>query len=30
LKFVASQSGVWLATGEEIVDHYLKHGAGKS
>ena len=30
LKFVASQSGVWLATGEEIVDHYLKHGAAKS
>ena len=30
LKFVASQSGVWLATGEEIVEHYLKHGGGKS
>jgi len=26
LKFVASQSGVWLATGEEIVEHYLKQG----
>ena len=30
LKFVASQSGVWLATGEEIIDHYLKQGAAKS
>ncbi|HEY3076468.1 MAG TPA: polysaccharide deacetylase family protein [Burkholderiales bacterium] len=29
LKFVASQSGVWLATGEEIVEQYLKQGGGK-
>jgi allantoinase len=30
LKYVASQAGVWLATGEEIVEHYLKQGGGKS
>jgi peptidoglycan/xylan/chitin deacetylase (PgdA/CDA1 family) len=29
LKFVASQDKVWLATGEEIVDHYLKQGEAK-
>jgi peptidoglycan/xylan/chitin deacetylase (PgdA/CDA1 family) len=29
LKFVASQSGVWLATGEEIIDHYLKQAGGR-
>ena len=28
LKFVASQDKVWLATGEEIVDHYMKQGGG--
>jgi peptidoglycan/xylan/chitin deacetylase (PgdA/CDA1 family) len=27
LKYVTSRPGVWLATGEEIVDHYLKSGA---
>jgi hypothetical protein len=29
LKFVASQDKVWLATGEEIVDHFLKQGGAK-
>jgi peptidoglycan/xylan/chitin deacetylase (PgdA/CDA1 family) len=29
LKFVASQDKVWLATGEEIIDHYMKQGGGK-
>jgi allantoinase len=29
LKFIASQPGVWLATGEEIVEHYLKQAGGK-
>jgi peptidoglycan/xylan/chitin deacetylase (PgdA/CDA1 family) len=27
LKYITSKPGVWLATGEEIVDHYLKSGA---
>jgi allantoinase len=27
LKHITSQPGVWLATGEEIVDHYLASGA---
>jgi hypothetical protein len=27
LKYVTSRPGVWLATGEEIVEHYLKSGA---
>jgi peptidoglycan/xylan/chitin deacetylase (PgdA/CDA1 family) len=27
LKYVTSRPGVWLATGEEIVDHYLTSGA---
>jgi len=27
LKYITSRPGVWLATGEEIVDYYLKAGA---
>lgn len=27
LKYITSRPGVWLATGEEIVDHYLESGA---
>jgi peptidoglycan/xylan/chitin deacetylase (PgdA/CDA1 family) len=27
LGYIASKPGVWLATGEEIVEHYLKSGA---
>jgi allantoinase len=27
LKYVTAKPGVWVATGEEIVDHYLKSGA---
>lgn len=27
LKYITSQRGVWLATGEEIVEHYLKSGS---
>ena len=27
LKYVTSRPGVWLATGEEIVEHYVKSGA---
>jgi peptidoglycan/xylan/chitin deacetylase (PgdA/CDA1 family) len=27
LKYITSQPGVWLATGEEIVDHYFASGA---
>ena len=27
LKYITSKPGVWLATGEEIVDHYLESGS---
>ena len=28
LKFVASHDKIWLATGEQIVDHYMEQGGG--